>query len=359
LILSIRNVPGGRSDVVDSRGGTETLAAKQAIGGFQRFRVKDVVRETADAISLVFDATAARFRYEAGQFLTLRVEVAGEEHLRCYSMSSSPAVGEDPRITVKREPGGLVSNLLNDVARPGDLIEVSPPAGRFVLGAEDREIVAFAGGSGITPVFSLLRTALATTSRTIRLFYANRDRPSVIFAAELRELAERHSDRLMVEHHLDDERGLVRADEIKAWLAAVDDADFYLCGPGPFMDTVEATLLALGVAEDRLRLERFQVREVPDADQPETEHVAIELQHRVTVVPYRPGTTLLQVARSAGLRAPSLCEAGSCGTCMARVVEGSARMLNNEALTAEEVADGWVLTCQSLPTSPSIRVVYE
>lgn len=349
---------------ISSRNGAETLTAEAGSGAdFQKLRVKEVVRETVDTISLVLDVPAEcaeRFRYEAGQFLTLRVVVSGEEHRRCYSMSSSPVAGEDPRITVKRDPGGLVSNLLNDTAGAGDEIEAAPPAGTFVLGAEDREIVAFAGGSGITPVFSLLRTALASTSRRFRLFYANRDRQSVIFADDLRELAERYPGRLAVEHHLDEERGVVHPDEITAWSAAAHDAEFYICGPGPFMDTVEATLLAQGVARDRVHLERFQVA-VPDVgdEQVTTEDVTIQLHKRTTVVAYRPGTTLLQVARSAGLRAPSLCEAGSCGTCMARVVEGSARMLNNEALMDDEVAEGWVLTCQAMPTSPSIRVVYE
>jgi 3-ketosteroid 9alpha-monooxygenase subunit B len=329
--------------------------------GFAPLRVKRVVPETADAISLVFDvptSCAQRFQYQPGQFLTLRVEVAGEEHRRCYSMSSSPVIAEDLRITVKRDPGGVVSNWLNDTAAPGDEIHAAPPEGRFVLGDSDRELVAFAGGSGITPVFSLIRSALAATARRVRLFYANRSCDSVIFADSLALLAERHPDRLVIQHHLDEVGGVVQPDQIASFAGAADDADFYICGPGPFMDTVEQTLLNLGVPAERVRLERFDVVDtrLPDTV---TEEVTIQLDRRTTVVPYRAGNTVLQTARMAGLRAPSSCESGSCGTCMARVVDGSVRMFNNDALTDEEVADGWVLTCQSMPTSPKVRVVYE
>src|SRR5579875_394582 len=182
------------------------------IDGFARLRVKRVVRETPDAVSLVLDvppSCAQQFRYQPGQFLTLRVQVAGQEHRRCYSMSSSPMIAEDLRITVKRDPGGVVSNWLNDTAAPGDEIHAAPPDGRFVLGESDRALVAFAGGSGITPIFSLIRSALAVTGRRVRLFYANRSRDSVIFADSLALLAERHPDRILVKHHLDEDSGTV------------------------------------------------------------------------------------------------------------------------------------------------------
>jgi ferredoxin-NADP reductase len=330
--------------------------------GFAPLRVKRVVPETADAISLVFDVPEScshRFHYQPGQFLTLRVEVAGQEHRRCYSMSSSPVIAEDLRITVKRDPGGVVSNWLNDTAAAGDEIHAAPPEGRFVLGDSDRELVAFAGGSGITPVFSLIRSALAVTARRVRLFYANRWRDSVIFADSLALLAEHHPDRVVVQHHFDEDSGVVQPDQIASFAAAAGDADFYICGPGPFMDTVETTLLNLGVPDERVRLERFDVVDTPAPTDTVTEEVTIRLDRRTSVVPYRAGNTLLQTARMAGLRAPSSCESGSCGTCMARVVEGSVRMFNNDALTDEEVADGWVLTCQSLPTSAKVRVIYE
>ena len=343
------------------------IPAAPSPDGFVPLRVKHVVRETRDAISLVLDvpeSSARHFGYQAGQFLTLLVCVNGLEHRRCYSMSSSPVVGEDLRITVKRDRDGVVSNWLNDTAAAGDEIYALPPQGRFVLKDSDRELVAFAGGSGITPVFSLLRSALMSSTRNAQLFYANRSRDSVIFDEALASLSDRHAGRFVVRHHLDDERGIVTPAHIEAFVAGTDEADFYICGPGPFMDTVETTLLAVGVAADRVHLEHFEVAGTSpaspgDAGDAVTEEVTIELRGQKVTVAYSQGETLLQTARMAGLRAPSSCEIGSCGTCMARLTQGSARMLNNDALEQDEVDEGWVLTCQSLPTSRTVRVVYE
>ena len=348
-------------------GATEVIDGPTPAGvkpdGFAPLRIKHVQRETAEAVSLVFDVPTAwmpLFEYQAGQFLTLRVTVAGSEHRRCYSMSSSPVVGEDLRITVKRDRNGVVSNWLNDNAAPGDEIHAAPPEGRFVLKDSDRELVAFAGGSGITPVFSLVCSALAGTSRLVRLFYANRSRDSVIFADALERLVAAHPDRLVVQHHFDDDAGVVRPDQITSFVGAAGDAEIYICGPAPFMDAVEATVLSAGVRADLMQLERFQLNAVAADEGPcVTEEVTIVLDRRTTVTPYREGNTLLQTARTAGLKAPASCEIGSCGTCMARIVEGSARMINNDALEPDEIADGWVLTCQSLPTSRTVRVDYE
>jgi ferredoxin len=184
----------------------------------------------------------------------------------------------------------------------------------------------------------------------------------VIFANALTLLADKHADRLVVAHHIDDDSGVVTPSAVEAFVAGAGAADYYICGPGPFMDTVEAAVLESGVARDRVHLERFSVEPVSaDAahDSEQTEEVVIELDHKTTTADYRAGNTLLQTARVAGLRAPSSCETGSCGTCMARIVSGSARMLNNDALDDDEVAEGWVLTCQSLPTSRSVHVVYD
>lgn len=340
------------------------MAENNGAEGFAPLRIKRVVRETSDAISLVLDVPehcSSQYRYQAGQFMTLRVTVDGQDLRRCYSMSSAP-VEDDMQITIKRDPGGLVSNWLNDTASEGVEIHAAPPEGRFCLRDTADEIVAFAGGSGITPIMSLVRTALVNSSRRIRLFYANRSRDSVIFADALARLANDHADRLVVAHHIDDDAGVVTPSAVESFIANAGAADFYICGPGPFMDTVEAAVLGSGVQRERVHLERFSVEPVPAdvADSSgQTEEVVIELDRKKTTAGYRAGNTLLQTARIAGLRAPSSCETGSCGTCMARIVSGSARMLNNDALDDDEVAEGWVLTCQSLPTSRTIHVVYE
>ncbi len=238
------------------------------------------------------------------------------------------------------------------------MVEASPPAGVFRLRPGERDVVAFAAGSGITPVFSLVKTALATTSRRVRLLYANRDRDATIFRAELDALAATHPDRLAVVHHLDVERGFVDADAITPFAA---DADHYVCGPPPFMDVVEATLLARGVAAADIHIERFTPAPPPEAAEPAeapSAQVTVELDGRTATVDHHPGTTILQTARQMGMSPPFSCESGNCATCMARLVEGEVTMHVNDVLTDDEVAEGWILTCQSVPTTAAVHVVY-
>jgi ferredoxin-NADP reductase len=356
--------------------------------GFHLLRVRRVVRETADASSFVLDVPPdlrAAFAYEAGQFCTFRVVVDGETHLRCYSMSSAPGVDPELQVTVKRVPGGVVSNWMVDTLGPGDTVEVTCPAGVFRLpdagtdAGGGRDVVAFCAGSGITPVFSLVKAALAgAPGRRVRLLYANRDRDAVIFAAELDALVARHPDRLAVTHRLDVEDGFVDAAAVRSFLGpgGPGDADLYLCGPTPFMDVVEAELLAAGADPARVHVERFTPGG-PDPTGPVAEadgdagdrdgqdggggavtKVTVDLDGRVGTTDHHPGTTILQTARQLGMAPPFSCESGSCATCMARLVEGTADMFVNNALTDDEVAEGWVLTCQAVPTSPAVHVVY-
>jgi ferredoxin-NADP reductase len=334
---------------------------------FHPLRVRRVVRETPDAATFVFEVPedGPAFDYEAGQFCTFRVPVDGESLLRCYSMSSTPGVDDELAVTVKRVPDGRVSNWLNDHLAEGDEIDATLPAGVFCLDPGGGDLVAFAGGSGVTPVFSLVKAALATTRRRVHLLYANRDREHTIFAAALDELAQQHPGRLDVVHHLDVEHGFVDREVVAPYASRGDDPDFYLCGPTPFMDLVEDALVGEGIHPGRIRVERFSTPEpleVVPTDAPaegEATMVTIELGRQTGTTPHHPGTTILQTARQLGLPAPSSCEAGSCATCMAQVVEGSVTMRVNNALTEDEVAEGWVLTCQSVPTGPSVRVVYE
>jgi 3-ketosteroid 9alpha-monooxygenase subunit B len=344
--------------------------------GYHPLRIARVVHETADARSFVFEVPRElepSFAYVAGQFCTFRAHIDGQTLFRCYSMSSSPDVDAELQVTVKRVPGGVVSNWMIDTLMPGDLLDSSVPTGRFCLdpseqdGAADRAIVAFGAGSGITPIFSVLKSALATTARRVQLLYANRDPDAVIFRAALDALVDQYDGRFEVIHHFDVDQGFVGPDELRPVVedAAAADADVFICGPGPFMDVVERTLHAHAVAADRIHIERFTPVEsespphIPVAT-PEGSPVTItiELTGRTAVAEYRPGTTILQTARQTGMSPPFSCESGNCATCMAKIVEGSASMYVNDALTADEVADGWVLTCQAVPTSPSVHVIY-
>lgn len=343
--------------------------------GFHTLRVARVVAETADSASFVLDVPddlADAFAYEAGQFCTFRCPVDGGAALRCYSMSSAPGVDDELAVTVKRVPGGLVSNWMIDMLVGGDQIDVTLPAGVFCLSAAAGagDLVVFGGGSGVTPLFSLVKAALATTERRVRMLYANRDRDSVIFAAALSALAAEHPDRLEVRHHLDAEGGYLDAASVLAFVDGVVDADFYICGPTPFMDLVERALAGDGVVAERIHIERFTPGDAagsmgdlnddlaPGASVGAATLVTIELDGRSETTAHHPGTTLLQTARQVGLAAPSSCEAGSCATCMAKLVDGEVTMYVNNALTDDELADGWVLTCQSVPTTSAVHVVY-
>ncbi|WP_369031671.1 2Fe-2S iron-sulfur cluster-binding protein [Streptomyces adonidis] len=326
--------------------------------GFHPVRIKRIVQETTDTRTYVLDAP---FPYRAGQFLTVRA--CGT--LRSYSMSSSPDTDSELTTTVKRVPGGLVSNWMHDHLAPGDLIETTSPAGVFCLREGTTPLVALCGGSGVTPVLSLVKTALATTGRRVRVLAADRDADSVIFRDTLSELAERHPGRFEIRHHLDDAQGLVTGAEIQAFVGDDLDADFYLCGPAPFMELAESTLLAQGADTGQIVAERFtpapEAPGEPAEAVPETGGgtVTVVLAGKRRTVDQHPRESLLESARRAGLMPPFSCEMGNCGTCIARLTEGEAKMRVNNALDDDEVAEGWVLTCQGEPVTPHVTVEYE
>jgi ferredoxin-NADP reductase len=332
---------------------------------YHALAVVDVIDETDDTRSFVLDIPpelTETFRYAAGQFCTFRAVVAGEPVVRCYSMSSSPDVADPLTTTVKRVPDGLMSNWMLDTLQPGDMVDVMRPAGLFVLHDTEAPIVAFAGGSGITPVMSIIKTALATTDRPILLVYANRSADAVIFASELERLQSESAGRLSVHHHLDSEAGFLDAAQCEALVGERAHAHFYVCGPGPYMDVVEAALANLQVESGRIFIERFVVPEdggVTAPAGPATESVVVTLGQRTQTLAYTAGDTVLEACRRGGLRPPYQCESGSCATCMAHLDEGEVRMRVNNALTPEEVEEGWILTCQSLPTSATVVVNYD
>lgn len=348
-----------------------TLSTTNPAPRFVPLTVLDVIDETADARSFVFDIPAderEKFAYAAGQYCTFKVEIDGEHHLRCYSMSSSPDVDEVFRTTVKRVDGGTVSNHLIDTVGPGAVVLATPPAGRFCLDPDDdRPIVAFAGGSGITPVASIAKTALHATGRSVRLLFANRDADSVILGRELAAVAAAHPGRFELLHHHDDVAGFLGPDDIGRVLDGRRDAAVYLCGPTPFMDLVESTLADLGHDPALLRTERFVNADAatPAAPAPASTETAatigelcLTLAGKTHTLEHHPGETVLEAARRGGLNPPFSCQAGNCATCIAELSEGEVTMRVNDVLSADEVAEGWILTCQSLPTTPSLTVTY-
>lgn len=328
---------------------------------FHRATVSRIIKETADARTLVLAPDESPFPYKAGQFCTFKVHVDGEDLYRSYSMSSAPETDSEMATTVKRVPGGKVSNWLLDNVSEGDEVTITRAAGTFCLTQSTAPLLGFGGGSGVTPILSLAKSALATTHRNVRLLCADRDRASVIFDAVLDELAARYPDRLTVVHHIDAEQGLIDAAEIVEFVGSDITADCYVCGPEGFMSVVTSALPGPGT----VFIEDFDA--APQPREPGTAEQADETGGAITIhlgrnkaeVPRAPGETLLESARRAGLSPPFSCEAGNCGTCMARLSEGSATMKVNDALEPDEVEDGYVLTCQAVPDTPSVTVHYE
>ncbi|MEE3330223.1 MAG: ferredoxin--NADP reductase [Myxococcota bacterium] len=347
----------------------ESVGAK---GPYHALRVAEVIDETADARSFALeipDEAEDLFAYRAGQFLTFRVNVGGERLVRCYSLASSPDTDRIHKVTVKRIDDGRVSHWMNDNVSVGDTLETMRPAGVFVLQERTTPIVLFGGGSGVTPVISILKSALATTERGLKLVYANRDADSIIFRAELDELVAKYAGRLEVIHRLDVESGFVDQDAVRGYIGDALESDFYVCGPGAFMDTVEATFDALAIDRSQIFIERFislSEGEAPSAaggdvlepGDAASGTISIQLDGEQKTVPYAAGQTLLEAARAGGLEPPFACEEGYCSCCMAKVVKGSVRMLANDALDDAQVEEGWVLTCQSIPTDDDLEVEY-
>lgn len=337
--------------------------------GFHPLRVKAVVAETDDTSSIVLDVPAdlrEAFGYRPGQFCTFRVRIGEDELARCYSMSSAPETDADLTVTVKRVPGGAVSNWLLDHVAAGDVLDVTRPAGTFCTEPSERPIVGFCGGSGVTPLISIAKSTLETTTRPVALLYANRSRSSVIFDDALGELAARHADRFTVEHHIDADRGFLDAAAIAAFVDGRHDADFFICGPAPFMDLVEGALHDLGVEPSAIAIERFSAPPPAPADDrvdaaagEVPESIVLIVKGKKQKLPYTAGDTVLETARRANVATPYSCEAGNCATCMGLVREGTVSMRVNDALEPDEVEDGWVLTCQSLPTSSSLTIEFD
>lgn len=335
-----------------------------------RLTVSGVIEETADARSLVFDTPPEHFAYRPGQFLTLRIpsDRCGSV-ARCYSLSSSPDVDDSLRVTVKRTADGYGSNWLCDNVTAGDVLEVLPPAGIFTPRSLDGDLLLFAAGSGITPVLSIVKSALAAGRGRVALVYANRDEHSVIFAGDLRRLAAEHPDRLVVIHWLESVQGLPTAPQLRSLAAPIAGAESFICGPKPFMAAARTALAELAVPKDRIRIERFAslggnpferaepVHPAAAGSGPATVEVSLDGErHRLSW----PGQTkLLDLLLDNGVAAPYSCREGACSACACRLVSGEVKMLNNEVLEQDDLDEGIILACQSLPVTDTVEISYE
>ncbi|KWF89919.1 3-ketosteroid-9-alpha-hydroxylase [Burkholderia diffusa] len=345
---------------------------------FHRLTVADVVAESDDACSFVFDVPAAlrdAFAYRPGQFLTLNVPCADATVARCYSLSSAPGIDAAPKITVKRVRDGRASNWLCDRIRAGDGLDVLPPAGVFTPRTLDGDLLLFAGGSGITPVLSILKSALVHGRGMLTLIYANRDERSVIFRDELQQLAQRHPGRLRVIHWLDSVQGVPHQRHLEELARPFSQQETFICGPAMFMENALAAMLGLGLPRARVHVERFaslpdaparadaavstvSASAAPAAGSGDGAAIETVLDGEAFAFDSAPGETLLDAMLRAGLPAPNSCRMGQCGACMCRVERGAVALDGNHVLDDDEIAAGWTLACCARPASDTLRVVF-
>nr|WP_296766032.1 ferredoxin--NADP reductase [Rhodococcus sp. (in: high G+C Gram-positive bacteria)] len=336
--------------------------------------IAEVTDETEDAISLGFAVPEHRevnFRYEPGQFLTLEIPCTdGGSVARCYSFSSSPIRDPLLTVTVKRLEGGLASTWLHDNAVRGMRLRALKPSGMFGPESWDVDFVLVAAGSGITPMMSIIKTALFRHENRITLVYANQKRDSVIFAEQLNELQSRFPDRLAIHHWYASESGLPTA----AGLASAEmkipaECEAFLCGPAQYMNVSEEWLGGTGAIVRRTHREVFSSFDAnpfrpentttsaePDANSVTAE---VEIDGISTEFDWNANTKLLDRLLELGLDPPYVCREGNCGGCAYTLTGGSVTMLANETLDEHEMKQGVRLACQSVPDSQPIRAVFD
>lgn len=358
---------------------------------FHPLKVRSVRPDTEEAMIVSFevpDELGESFRFSPGQYLTVRREIEGQDVRRSYSICAGLDDGE-LRVGVRRVAGGVFSNWLHQGLKPGDTLEVMPPQGRFVVpGAfgeapapTGRHILAIAGGSGITPILSIIKTVLAREpGARVTLIYGNRRPASTMFKEELEDLKNRHLTRLAMHHVFSDEQmdsplnqGLMNREKIGEFLSTVVDAasvdHAFVCGPYAMNDEGEAALLAAGLPAERIHIERFGIPLTAAGDAPKARHLPGDAPTaQLTIV--RDGFTrevdflprhdnILEAAAGAGMDVPYSCKSGVCGTCRAKLLQGEVRMDRNFALEKEEVAAGFILTCQAHPLTPCVSLSFD
>jgi ring-1,2-phenylacetyl-CoA epoxidase subunit PaaE len=351
---------------------------------FHRLAVNDLRREAADAVSMTFvipDKLADDYRFAPGQYLTLRTTLGGEEVRRSYSICSGPDDGEI-RIAVKRVDGGAFSSFVTDELKRGDELDVMTPTGRFGIAPmpDDARIhVGFAAGSGITPILSIVKNVLAREPMSrFFLFYGNRTAEGMLFRGELEELKDRFIERLSVFHVISGEEqdipilhGRLDGEKVRVLLRALVPAaevdHVFICGPAGMSEDVEATCRELGVAADRIHVERFvsefggrpRAKAIVPASAPPKAIAALIIDGKRREVPVADGEAILDAALRAGIDLPFACKGGMCSTCRAKLVEGSVEMELNYSLEPWELKAGFVLTCQARPTTDKVVVDYD
>lgn len=360
------------------------MSTIQSAPRFHPLRVKSVTRETSDAVSVVFDVPpewASDYKFIAGQYLTLRKMMEGEEIRRSYSICAAPS-DQELRVAVKQLEDGKFSTWINQNLQSGDVLEVMTPAGRFGLAhvpGNGRHHVAFAAGSGITPVISILKDVLVQEPASdVTLFYGNRTSDSILFKAALEDLKDRYMSRFSIYHVLSREQqdvaalnGYIDAEKMQTWLRDVVPAEkidhAFVCGPEAMLETVETALRDAGVPAEQIHAERFvsaqlgrpQPKKVIDETAPPAHVATLIVDGKKRDVPVAKDEAVLDAALRAGMDLPYACKGGMCSTCRAKVLEGQVEMSLNYALEPWELEAGFVLTCQSHIKTPHVVIDYD
>jgi ring-1,2-phenylacetyl-CoA epoxidase subunit PaaE len=338
---------------------------------YQTLTIKEVVNVAKDAVNLVFEKPDS-FEYEPGQFITLIKEVKGKKIRRAYSLCTTPFEDENPAVTVKRVPDGAMSNDLNDNAQAGDQIQIMEPMGMFTTEYDPdnkRDAVFFGGGSGITPLMSIVRSILLKEpNSTTTLVYGNRREEFIIFKDLLSKLEKKYPERFRVIHILEegeaDYNGRPTHDmigEICNTINVGDSTEYYICGPQPMMDIVSGGLNKIGVKKDMVRMESFEAgktspSEIIDKEGASESEVTILLDGEEYSITVKKNASVLDTALDNDLDMPYSCQSGLCTACRGKCVEGKISIDEAEGLSQEELDEGYVLTCVGKPLSDRIRV---
>ena len=353
---------------------------------FFPIRVSNVIRETADASTIVLDIPEhlkSNFNYLAGQYLTLSVNLNGQEARRAYSFSSSPYADQKPAITVKKVADGLVSPYLNEVLKPGDTLQIMPPMGKFTLIPDTQRsahYVLFAGGSGVTPIMSILKTVLLKEPNSkVSLVYANRNEESIIFHQTLNQVQQENPNRLSIYHCLEEtgsqEVYFKGRPSIQDYQKITQDIQqkspvnaYYICGPGGMMDAVKSALTGLQIASEYIHTEYFTSPTNSTSSKAVVEEevaftgtsqAIILFGGKTFEIEIPKGVTVLEAAKDQNVDPPYACQMGVCTTCRARMLEGKVEMDEREGLSDSEIEEGYILTCQAHPKSAKIKLIYE
>lgn len=344
------------------------------MGEFHALTVSDIKRETPNSVSISFDVPEnlkSNFDFKAGQYITIKYFLDGKEVRRAYSISSSPKSGE-LRVGIKKVEFGIFSPFANEKLKVGDILEVMPPTGKFLLEPNLRHYAAFAAGSGITPILSLAKSTLEELPQsTFLLIYGNKSMEETMFYDEIMALRKKYPERFSVEFVFSrkehDNARFGRIDRsivnyfIKNKYDDISHESFYLCGPEEMIDEVSATLKQHGINAKQIHHELFSTAEkgLLLEKHDGNSKITIVLDDEEVDFEMPQTKSILEAALDEGLDAPYSCQGGICSTCIARIKEGKAEMRKNQILTDSEIADGLILTCQAHPTTPTIVVDYD